>query len=211
MGFWLICSRLDNQFTFNSFVSLGSLLWWCLMLHVCLLVFLMCVTLLVKSHLLMDRSFLFFNAWLFRVVCSLLAQSWWRVWKRRWISMNISTRSMALTWVFFPPNSLHGSTFEPRLSIPNELLIVCLSCCFSGGGAILPPLDTAAWTVADLCIITLPYKTALKVLKHTATWFEHSSVLMKSKCSCCEFTLQTHKSSRPVQQLFSSADISSPL
>lgn len=121
-------------------MSLGSLLWWCLMLHVCLVVSLMCVILSVKLisfrkglHLLMDCSFSFFNGWLFRVVCSLLAQSWWRVWKRRWISMNIFTCSMALTWVFFPPDSLHGSTFEPRLSIPYELLILCLCCCFSGG------------------------------------------------------------------------------
>lgn len=27
--FWVICSHRDNQFTFNSFVSLGVLLWWC--------------------------------------------------------------------------------------------------------------------------------------------------------------------------------------
>lgn len=115
-------------------MSLGSLLWWCLMLHYCLLVSLMCVALPVKLirlrkglHLLMYAS-----VWLFRVVCSLLAQSWWRVWKRRWISMDISTHSMALTWVFFPPDSLHGSTFEPWLSVQMSCWF-CASLFFSGG------------------------------------------------------------------------------
>lgn len=38
--------------------------------------------------------------------------------------------------------------------------------------------------------------------KHIAAWFKHSSVLMKSKCRRSKFTLQAHKSSRPVQLLF---------
>lgn len=66
------------------------------------------------------------------------------------------------------------SRFEPWLSVWSKLLILSLSLffffffLFVSLGSFWPiflPLDTAAWTVADLCIINLPPKTTLKVLK----------------------------------------------
>lgn len=153
------------------------------------------------------------SVWLFRVICSPSALSWWRVRKRRWISMDISTRSVALTWVFLSVGSLVASRFEPWLSVWSKLLILspsffCVCVFLSGASGQFSFHSTQRLELWLICASSsCRPKQPWKCWKHIAAWFKHSSVLMKSKCRRSEFTLQAHKSSRPVQLLFSTADI----
>lgn len=107
------------------------------MLHVCLLVSLMCVGLPGKLirlrkglNLLMYRSSLFFclalQGRLFTIGTELMKSVEEEVnFDGHFYTFNGFNVSI------FSPDSLHGSTFEARLAVPNELLLLCLSFCFS--------------------------------------------------------------------------------